>query len=195
MNLRRCVWLTAIALLIVITVSGCKRPVPPPAPPPPAPPVATAPPPPPPPPAPAPPVQPPPQQVQRPVTEDEIFAKKTVDQLNAERPLVEVLFDYDQFSIREDQRGALQKNADYLRRWPSVRVSVEGHADERGTAEYNLTLGERRGNAIMEYLSGLGLPANRFVVVSKGKETPVCREMTEECHQRNRRGAFIITAK
>lgn len=196
MDLRRCVWLTAIALLIVITVTGCKRPVPPPAPPPPAPPVATTPPPPPapPPPPPAPPVQPP-QQVQRPLTEDEIFAKKTVDQLNAERPLVEVFFDYDEFNIRDDQRGALQKNADYLRRWPSIRLSVEGHADERGTAEYNLALGERRGNAIMEYLGGLGIAANRLVVVSKGKETPVCRETTEECHARNRRGVFVITAK
>lgn len=195
MDLRRCVWLTAIALLVVITVTGCRRPTPAPAPPPPAPPVATTPPPPPAPPPPAPPPAQPPQQVQRPLTEDEIFAKKTVDDLNTERPLVEVFFDYDQFNIREDQRGALQKNADYLRRWPSVRVSIEGHADERGTSEYNLALGERRGNAVMEYLAGLGIAANRFVVVSKGKETPVCREATEACHARNRRGVFIVTAK
>jgi peptidoglycan-associated lipoprotein len=133
--------------------------------------------------------------VQAPLTEDEIFAKKTVDELNAERPLAEVLFDYDQFNIREDQRGALQKSADYLRRWPSVRASVEGHADERGTSEYNLALGERRGTAIMEYLTGLGIAANRLVVVSKGEETPVCRETTEDCHALNRRGAFVITAK
>jgi len=127
--------------------------------------------------------------------EDEIFAKKTVDQLNSERPLVEAYFDYDKFDIRDDQRGTLQKNADYLRRWPSVRVSIEGHADERGTSEYNLALGERRANAVMQYLGGLGIATTRFVVVSKGKEQPVCREMTEECHARNRRGLFIITAK
>jgi peptidoglycan-associated lipoprotein len=76
-----------------------------------------------------------------------------------------------------------------------VRISIEGHADERGTAEYNLALGERRANAVMQYLTGLGVAGNRMVVVSKGKETPVCRETTEECHQRNRRGVFIITAK
>jgi peptidoglycan-associated lipoprotein len=118
-----------------------------------------------------------------------------VDELNAERPLAEVLFDYDMFVIRDDQRAALQRNADYLRRWPSVRVSIEGHADERGTTEYNLALGERRANAVLEYLTGLGIAANRFVTVSKGEETPVCREMTEACWQSNRRGAFIITAK
>jgi peptidoglycan-associated lipoprotein len=197
MDLRRCVWLTAIALLVVMTVTGCSRRTPPPAPPPPAPPVATTPPPPPAPPPPAAPPaqQPPPPVAQRALTEDEIFAKKTVDDLNNERPLVEVLFDYDQFNIRDDQRGALQKNADYLRRWPSVRITVEGHADERGTAEYNLALGERRANAIMQYFTGLGLAANRMVVVSKGKETPACRDATEECHARNRRGVFVITAK
>jgi peptidoglycan-associated lipoprotein len=196
MDLRRCVWLTAIALLVVIVITGCRRPMPAPPPPPPAPPpVATTPPPPPAPPAPPPPAQPPAQVAQRPLTEDELFSKKTVDQLNAERPLAEVLFDYDQFTIRDDQRGVLQKNADYLRRWPSVRVSIEGHADERGTAQYNLALGERRANAVMEYLGSLGIATNRFVVLSKGKETPVCREDTEACHASNRRGLFIITAK
>jgi peptidoglycan-associated lipoprotein len=188
------VWLTAIALLVLITAAGCRRPTPAPAPPPPTPPVATTPPPPPAPP-PAPPAPPPAAQAPRPLTEDEIFAKKTVDELNAERPLAEVRFDYDQFNIRDDQRGVLQKNAEYLKRWPSVRVTIEGHADERGTSEYNLALGERRGNSLMEYLTGLGIPANRLVVVSKGKETPVCREMSEECHALNRRGAFVITAK
>jgi peptidoglycan-associated lipoprotein len=195
MDLRRRVWLIAIALLVVTVVTGCSRRTPPPAPPPPAPPVATTPPPPPAPPPPPPPAQPPAPQPPRPLTEDEIFAKKTVDELNAERPLAEVLFDYDQFTIRDDQRGSLQKNVDYLRRWPSVRVSVEGHADERGTSEYNLALGERRANSVIEYLAGLGIAANRAVAVSKGEETPVCQDMTEECHQRNRRVAFVITAK
>ena len=195
MDLRRCVWLTAIALLVVITVTGCSRRTPPPAPPPPAPPVATTPPPPPAPPPPPPAPAPPPQQVQRPLTEDEIFAKKTVEDLNRERPLADVFFDYDQFNIRDDQRGTLQKNAEYLKRWPSVRVSVEGHADERGTSQYNLALGERRASAVREYLVGLGISGDRMVTVSKGKEEPVCREATEECHERNRRGMFIITAK
>jgi peptidoglycan-associated lipoprotein len=196
MDLRRCVWLTAIVLLVVMTVAACSRRTPPPSPPPPAPPpVATTPaPPPPPPPAPPPPAQPP-AQVQRPLTEDEIFAKKSVDDLNAEMPLADVLFDYDQFAVRDDQRATLQKNADYLRRWTAVRVSIEGHADLRGTNEYNLALGERRASAIRDYLTGLGIGADRLVVLSKGEETPLCTDDTEPCHQRNRRAHFVITAK
>jgi peptidoglycan-associated lipoprotein len=129
------------------------------------------------------------------LTEEEVFAKKTIDQLNAEMPLVDVSFDYDMSMIRDDQRAALQKNADYLRRWTSVRVTVEGHADSRGTNEYNLALGERRGNAVKDYLVGLGIAAERMVVISKGEESPLCTEQTESCFARNRRGHFIITAK
>jgi peptidoglycan-associated lipoprotein len=124
-----------------------------------------------------------------------VFARKTVEQLNAEMPLGDVMFNYDQSTIRDDQRAALQRNADYLRRWTSVRVSVEGHADARGTNEYNLALGERRANAVKEYLVGLGVTGDRLVVVSKGEETPVCTDMNEACYIRNRRGHFVITAK
>ena len=193
MNQRKTMWWTAIILLVVLTVSACSKKVPPPPPPPPAPPAAPAPPPPPPPPpppAPAPAPAPP-----RPLTEDELFAKKTLDQLNAERPLGDVLFDYDQSAVREDQRGLLQKNADYMRRWTSIRVTIEGHADARGTNEYNLALGERRGNAVKDYLVSLGIAADRMSVISKGEEAGLCTEMTEDCYQRNRRGHFIITAK
>ena len=104
MNLRRCVWLTAIILLVVLTVSACSKKVPPPPPPPPAPPAAPAPPPPPPPPPPAPAPAPPPAP--KPLTEEEQFARKTLDQLNAEMPLGDVMFDYDMSAVREDQRGA-----------------------------------------------------------------------------------------
>ena len=193
MSLRRYVWLTALVLLVAITVTACSRRTPPPPPPPPAPPapvVQPAPPPPPPPPPPAPAPAPP-----RPLTEEEIFSKKTVDELNAEMPLADVMFDYDQFAIREDQRATLQKNADYLRRWQTVRATIEGHADSRGTNQYNLALGERRANATKEYLVGLGIAADRLLVVSKGEETPACTEETESCWARNRRGHFIITAK
>ncbi len=69
-------------------------------------------------------------------------------------PLADVSFDYDMSIVRDDQRAILQKNADYLRRWTSVRVTIEGHADARGTNEYNLALGERRGNAVRDYLVG-----------------------------------------
>ena len=115
--------------------------------------------------------------------------------MNAEMPLGDVRFDYDASTIRDDQRAVLQRNADYLRRWPTVRVSVEGHADDRGTNEYNLALGERRANAVKEYLVGLGVAGDRMVVVSKGEETPVCTDETDACFERNRRGHFVITGK
>jgi peptidoglycan-associated lipoprotein len=76
-----------------------------------------------------------------------------------------------------------------------VRASIEGHADMRGTNEYNLALGERRANAVRDYLTGLGIGADRFVVLSKGEEEPLCNDDSEPCHQRNRRGQFVITAK
>lgn len=194
MNLRRCVWLPAIVLLVTL-LTACSRRTPPPSPPPPAPPpVATAPAPPPPPPVQPPPAQPPAQVAQRPLTEDELFARKTLDQLNAEAPLADITFDYDQFAIRDDQRAILQRNADFLRRWPSVRVSIEGHADLRGTA-HNLALGERRANSARDYLSGLGIAADRQAVVSKGEETPLCTDDTDPCHARNRRVHFVITGK
>ena len=192
MNLRRCVWLTTIVLLVTLSVTACAKKIPPPPPPPPAPPAAPVAPPPPPPPAA---VTPPAPAPPRALTEEEIFSKKTVEQLNAEMPLADVSFDYDMSMIRDDQRAILQKNADFMRRWTSVRVTVEGHADARGTSEYNLALGERRGNAVKDYLVGLGIAAERMVVISKGEESPLCTEETEGCFARNRRGHFIISAK
>ena len=104
-------------------------------------------------------------------------------------------FDYDAATVREDQRGILQKNADWMRRWTTTRVSIEGHADQRGTNEYNLALGERRGKAVMDYLVSLGIAADRMVVVSKGEESPLCTDTSEGCYTRNRRGHFVVTAK
>ena len=87
-------------------------------------------------------------------------------------------------------------------RWPpkgtdccATKVTVEGHCDSRGTAEYNLGLGERRANAVKGYLVSLGVPSDRILVVSKGKEQPFCSEENETCWAQNRRGHFIITAK
>jgi len=195
MSLRRRFWSIALALLVVITVSGCSRRTPPPAPPPPAPPApapAPAPaPPPPPPPAPAPAPAPPPA----PLTEEQLFARMTLDELNAQAPLGDVFFDYDMSALREDAQSILQKNAEYLQRWTSTRVAIEGHADSRGTNEYNLALGERRGNAVRDYLVSLGIAADRLQVVSRGEETPVCMEENEACWSRNRRGHFMFTAK
>jgi peptidoglycan-associated lipoprotein len=195
MNLRRLMWLSAMVVFVALIVIGCSKKVPPPPPPPPAPPPpATAPAPPPPPPAqkPAPTPAPPPAPPRQ-LSEDELFKAKTLEQVTAD--LTDVMFDYDQFTVRDDQRASLQRNADYLRRWTTVRVTVEGHADARGTTQYNLALGQRRAAAIRDYLVGTGIAADRLVVVSKGEEEPVCSEDTDACHARNRRGHFIATAK
>jgi len=193
MNVRgRYSWLTTMVLLAVFVAACAKKVPPPPPPPPPEPPAAPAPPPPPPPP-PAPKPAPPPPPA--PLSEDELFARKSLDQLNAEMPLGDVKFDYDQSTVRDDQRGILQKNADWMRRWTTTRVSIEGHADARGTNEYNLALGDRRARAVRDYMASLGIAADRMAVVSKGEEAPLCMELAEPCYARNRRGHFVITAK
>jgi peptidoglycan-associated lipoprotein len=130
-----------------------------------------------------------------PLSEDDLFARKTLDDLNAERPLGEVLFDYDSWTLDDQARATLQRNARWLMRWSSTRASIEGHCDERGTPEYNLALGERRANTVRDYLSSLGVPAERLVSVSKGKEAPVCNETNDGCWSRNRRGQLVLTAK
>ena len=147
------------------------------------------------PPAPPPPAAPAAAPTPRALSEDELFAQKTLDQLNKERPLGDVFFALDQSTIQDEARGLLNTNATWLKRWTGTRISVEGHADERGTAEYNLGLGERRANSVKAYLVELGVPADRITIVSKGKESPFCTESNESCWQQNRRGHFIITAK
>ena len=121
--------------------------------------------------------------------------RKSLEQLNAEKPLDDVYFDLDKSDIRADARAALQKNADYLKKWTSVVATVEGHCDSRGSSEYNLALGTRRANAVKDYLASLGVPAGRITVISKGKEQPFCSTEDESCWQQNRRGHFIVTAK
>jgi peptidoglycan-associated lipoprotein len=183
--------------LIVTAAAACHKKVPPPAaaapaPPPPPPPAttpATPPPPPTAPPAPAAVATPPP------LSEEEIFNRKSLDQLNAEKPLGDVFFEYDKSDLSAEGRSALQKDADWMKKWTKTVVTVEGHCDSRGSAEYNLALGDRRANAAKEYLVSLGIPTSRITVVSKGKEQPFCSDETESCWQQNRRGHFVITAK
>jgi peptidoglycan-associated lipoprotein len=145
---------------------------------------------PPPPPAPA---APPRETPPRVPTEDEIFARKTLPELSNE--LSPAFFALDSAQLADDARPVLQKNADWMKRWTSTKVMVEGHADSRGTAEYNLALGERRASAVRDYLVSLGIGADRITIVSKGKESPFCTEETESCWQQNRRGHFVVTAK
>jgi peptidoglycan-associated lipoprotein len=181
----------ALSAALSIAAAGCHKKVPAaaptPQPPPPTAPVT-------PPPPPAPPRATPPPTVPA-LTEAEIFARKSVDQLNAEKPLDDVFFDLDKSAVRDDAKPALQKDADWLKKWTSVVVMLEGHSDSRGTAEYNLGLGNRRANAVKDYLTNLGIPASRVTIVSKGKEQPFCNEENEGCWQQNRRGHFVITAK
>ena len=106
----------------------------------------------------------------------------------------DIYFDYDKNNIRDDARGTLTRDADALkaimRDFPDATVSLEGHCDERGSAEYNLALGDRRATATKEFLVGLGVSADRLKTISYGKERPVCTEGNEACWQKNRRAHF-----
>jgi peptidoglycan-associated lipoprotein len=191
-SLRRSV---ALILFTAMTAVACgkKAPVETPQPPPPAPPPAVQPKPTPPPPPPPPRNEPPPPP--RVPTDAEIFANWSLDQLNEKGLLVDVYFAYDVADLSDQARGSLGKNADVMKKWPTTRVMVEGHADARGTSEYNMALGERRASAIRDYLVSLGIAAARVTIVSKGEEEPSCRDEAESCWSLNRRGRFFFTAK
>jgi peptidoglycan-associated lipoprotein len=100
-------------------------------------------------------------------------------------------FDLDKADIRADARAALSKTADFLKAYPQLKVTIEGHCDERGSTEYNLSLGDRRASAVKQYLVSLGITADRVSTVSYGKEKPFCMESNESCWQQNRRGHFV----
>jgi peptidoglycan-associated lipoprotein len=182
----------AIALVAAVGVSACGKKKPPVTPDPPpaaaAPPTTT-------PAAPPPPPTPPRETPPRTLTEDEIFAGKSLTDLNAEMPLKPVFFELDSAQLSDAARPILQKNVDWMKRWTSTKVMVEGHADSRGTAEYNLALGSRRAAAVRDYVVSLGIGADRIQIVSKGKESPFCTDENESCWYQNRRGHFVITAK
>lgn len=110
------------------------------------------------------------------------------------REVQDVFFDYDQSSIREDARAMMTRNADALKSifqaFSAEVVSIEGHCDERGSAEYNLGLGDRRASATKEFLVQLGVPADKLRTVSYGKERQQCSDASEACYQSNRRAHF-----
>ncbi|HEV2298831.1 MAG TPA: peptidoglycan-associated lipoprotein Pal [Candidatus Acidoferrales bacterium] len=128
-----------------------------------------APPPPPPPPAPAPDI-------------NALFSQNVTD----------AYFDFNKSDIRDDAKAALQKDAEFLRSYAQVNVTVEGHCDERGSSEYNLGLGQRRADSVKQYLVSLGISADRIKTMSWGKEHPFCSEHDETCWQQNRRGHFVM---
>jgi peptidoglycan-associated lipoprotein len=110
----------------------------------------------------------------------------------ASSPLKDVFFEFDRYDLTSDARTTLRANADWLKSNSSTRVEIEGHCDERGTNEYNLALGAKRAQAAREFLSTLGIPADRLSTISYGEEIPVCREHSESCWKQNRRARFVI---
>jgi len=120
----------------------------------------------------------------------DMVAKKAEDLL---KPLGDIYFDYDRFFIRNDAISVLTENAKMLVAGLSNnKIVIEGHCDQRGTESYNMVLGERRANAVKEFLVDLGVPGDKLQVVSYGKERPVCTEPNEQCWQENRRGHFVV---
>ena len=103
-----------------------------------------------------------------------------------------VFFDYDSYNIRADQRGTVEALAAWLDTHPSVTLTIEGHADERGTREYNLALGERRANSVRDYLVALGINPARLSTVSYGEERPAVLGSSESAWAQNRRGVFVV---
>lgn len=123
--------------------------------------------------------------------------KYTVDSLDSDSCLRQrvVYFDLDRSEIRPEFQAAVACHASYLRQFPGARVTLEGNADERGSREYNLGLGERRGNAVSSAVGSAGASSSQLNVVSYGEERPVCKDHSEGCWQKNRRVEIVYTAK
>ena len=178
-----------LVLLVFLGVTACKKNQPPIArPTPPAPPPSAT-------------TQPPepPEPMREPMPPEPLAADsvagRSLDDLNRDSPLRPVYFDYDSSEVTDGGRSILQANAGVLKKYPTWAVTIEGHCDERGTAEYNLALGERRAVAARTYLISLGIDANRMRTVSYGSEFPFDPAHTESAWSRNRRAHFVITSK
>jgi peptidoglycan-associated lipoprotein len=130
-----------------------------------------------------------------PMLEEEPLLVQSLDDLNRESPLVPVFFAYDSSEIGSDAQSDLQRNATTLRQQSNWVITIEGHCDERGTAEYNLALGDRRALAARDYLITLGISGDRLRTVSYGKEFPFAAGQDEEVWQLNRRAHLVITAQ
>jgi peptidoglycan-associated lipoprotein len=183
-----------IAVVVMTTGAACHKKAPPVARPMPPPPVATGTTAPSPPPRPPEPVAEPTVVPPEPVRDDAI-SSASLDDLNKNSPLKPVYFELDSSDLSAAGQKALDENAALLKRYTSWAVTVEGHCDERGTAEYNLALGERRAIAARAYLVSLGIGADRLRTVSYGKEFPFDPGHDETAFAKNRRAHFVITAK
>ena len=185
--------LLVLVLLLTVVVAACKgkakppvaRPMPPPPafdpgnpPPPPGPPKPVSEP------VPVPPMPP-----------EDTIGSKSLDDLNRDSPLRPLFFELDSSDVSSAGQQVLQANAAVLKKYPTMQVTIEGHCDERGTAEYNLALGERRALAAKNYLVSLGIAADKVKTVSYGKEFPFDPGHDESAWSNNRRAHFVITAK
>lgn len=103
-----------------------------------------------------------------------------------------VFFGFDKYNLTDEARATLKKQAAWLQKYPDVEVVVEGHADERGTREYNLALGERRANSVRDYLIALGVSPDRITTISYGKERPVALGSNEAAWAQNRRAVTVV---
>ena len=126
---------------------------------------------------------------------DDAIANRSLDELNRDSPLKPVFFGLDSADLDDAGRAAASANAEILKKYTSWIVTVEGHCDERGTAEYNLALGERRATVVKTYLTSLGISPERVRTVSYGKEFPFSPGHTEDAWALNRRGHFVITSR
>jgi peptidoglycan-associated lipoprotein len=126
--------------------------------------------------------------------EDEL-ASRDLDEINRNSPFQPLFYGYDQAEVDAEGQRVLDVNAEILRKYPAWIITIEGHADERGTAEYNLALGERRALAARNYLVSLGIPADRLRTVSYGKEFPFDPGHNETAWAKNRRAHFVVTSK
>ena len=185
-----------IALMLVLALTAaCAKKKPAPvtsAAPPPA--TTTAPPvtPPPPPPRPAERVE---DAVPVPALSEDAIGNRSLDDLNRDSPFRPAFFGLDSAELDDAGRAIVAADADIMKRYPTWVVTIEGHCDERGTAEYNLALGERRAVAVRTYLVALGISPDRLRTVSYGKEFPFDMGHTEAAWSKNRRAHFVITAK
>ena len=129
---------------------------------------------------------------------DPATARRQLDEARAEQAatlaagLRDVFFGYDSWTISEEGRQALSRNAEWLRMHPAAQLKVEGHCDERGSSTYNFVLAEKRAKVILNYLSDLGIKRDRIIAVSYGKERPFCKDRSEACYQQNRRGHLFV---
>lgn len=183
--MRREWYALACMTMTVVAGSGCRHRVP--GPPPPEPPAVPS----------TPPPAPPPVAPPSALPEDDYgrIRAADLDTINRMGLLIDVHFEFDRADIRDVDRSILTRDAEILRKFDFLRVTVEGHCDERGTVEYNLALGERRAAATRDYLVSLGVAADRLRTASYGKEVPTCYEHGEDCWARNRRAHLTVSGK